>query len=278
MAGVTESVVHCGDVTATTPDAAGAWHLDPDRRAAGRRSTDVSQLSPGVETIERWLRAAPSGAVKLAPATTAPEAWNEQAELEWITSSRECRQQVAWFGDLATARNQRRATVVARGHIGTDAAPASIVGAPGRPCTSATSPGAFVYDPDPSVLAADLLGELAEQRGLQTLGAGGAYLTGDRRSDDPLLAGFAVQDCLPLRAAAIADYLAARQIGRVEIKKRGVAMAPEALRKKLRLRGDGQAVVILTRIGSKEVAIITQRLYCEGAMPTPVFRGGHEGF
>lgn len=255
--------IECGDVAEATPGAAGAWHVDPDRRPSGQRSTAVDYLSPGPDLLDRWLAAAPHGAVKLAPATVAPDDWAIRGELEWIASDRECRQQMAWFGRLATTPGQRRATVIARGRAAptdADIALATVVGTADRPCNSTTAPAAFIYDPDPAVLAARLLGELACQRELRTLGAGGAYLTGDHRVDDPLLTGFAVQDCLPLRPAIIADYLQARRVGRVEIKKRGVDAAPEALRKKLRLRGDAAATVILTRIGRKEVAIIARRL------------------
>jgi hypothetical protein len=249
--------IKCGDVAAATP--VSVWHIDPDRRAGGRRAIDVVQFSPGVELIDHWLASAPDGAVKLAPATPSPHRWTTSAELEWISSGRECRQQVAWFGQLANPPGMRRATIVARGDD-RDSAVASLVGLADQPCQSVPAPAAFLYDPDAAVLAASLLGELAEQRGLRTLGAGGAYLTGDHRADDPLLAGFAVQDCLPLRPAVISSYLAARHVGNAEIKKRGVETSPEALRKKLRLHGDGTSTVILTRIGRKEVAIIAERL------------------
>lgn len=68
-----------------------------------------------------------------------------------------------------------------------------------------------------------------------------------------------MHDCLPLRAPAVAQHLAARRVGRVEIKKRGVTVDPEKFRRDLKLRGDRQATVILTRIGKRQVAIIAER-------------------
>ncbi len=248
------AAIHCGNVEQCTPESGEAWHLDPDRRAAGRRTSAVDAYSPGPELIERWLRANPCGGVKLAPATDAPASWQAGAELEWITRDRACRQQVAWFGSLATASGRRRATVVDR-----DGGHATLVGAADEVCLPTDEPGQFIFDPDPSALAAGLLGALAARHGWSSLGVGGAYLTGDARVDEPLASGFVVKDCLPLRPATVASYLAERGVGRVEIKKRGVAVDPEALRRQLKLRGDNSATLVLTRIGRREAAIVAER-------------------
>jgi hypothetical protein len=246
--------VRCGDVEQGTPADGEAWHLDPDRRPSGRRSTAMDHYAPGPELVERWRLANPRGSVKLAPAAVAPPSWQSDVELEWITHDRECRQQVAWFGQLAAAAGRRRATL-----IRPDGAQATFIGAADLPCQPADEPASFLYDPDPSILAAGLLGALAEKYELSSLGIGAAYLTGDECVIDPLAAGFAAIDCLPLRTASLAAYFAKRSVGRLEIKKRGVAIEPEALRRQLKLRGDNAATVVLTRIGRREAAIVVER-------------------
>ena len=89
-----------------------AWHIDPDRRSSGRRTTRVELHEPPPEVIERLLAVCPNGAVKLAPAAALPTGWSERAELEWFSSRRECRQLVAWFGNLASRPSQRQATML----------------------------------------------------------------------------------------------------------------------------------------------------------------------
>jgi hypothetical protein len=221
----------------------------------------VELYSPGPELIERWLADHPRGAVKLAPAAAPPPTWAERAELEWVSSHGECRQLVAWFGGLATAPGQRRATAILTGDdLNAPPHTATIVGTPGVPADSSEAPGKYLFDPDPAVLAAELLGALARQHDLHTLGAGGAYLTGDSLAADPLLSSFVVVDCLALRVGEVARHLAARGVGRLEIKKRGVATDPEAFRRRLKLRGTGEATLILTRIARREVAIIANRM------------------
>jgi hypothetical protein len=252
------------DVTNLTPAAADMWHVDPDRRTDGRRSTTLEHHSPGPEAIDRWRSVAPDGAVKLAPASEPPEAWQREGELEWITSQRECRQQVVWFGQLAAAPGQRRATVLLPNQSGDPkrAVPtaASFVGDPGESCSATDEPQRFLYDPDPAIIASHLLGAIANHYGLCSLGTGGAYLTGDEELADPLLSGFEVEESLPLRTAAVADWLAARNVGRVEVKKRGVTIDPEKFRRDLKLRGENEATVILTRAGKRQLAIIANRL------------------
>jgi len=77
------------------------WHIDPDRRVGGRRSTHMAWHSPSGEALEAMLGQSPHAAVKLAPAAAVPEGWLGRAELEWISRQGQCRQLVAWFGRLA---------------------------------------------------------------------------------------------------------------------------------------------------------------------------------
>jgi hypothetical protein len=254
-----EGRIRLADVSELTPAPDEAWHVDPDRRAIGARTTNVELHSPIPEVIEQWRRASPRGAVKLAPASEPPAAWAAEAEWEWISSERQCRQLVVWFGELAEAPGLRRATQLIRLGLG-GMLGGSITGRPAVSCESTDSPRQYIFDPDPAVLAADLLGELAAKHRFQSLGHGGSYLTGDQLVDEPLLQGFAVQECLPLRAASIRQALASRGVGRVEIKKRGVSVEPEKFRRGLKLHGDAEATILLTRIGKREVAVISDRL------------------
>ena len=138
-------IVHEADVASLTPAANELWHVDPDRRTDGRRSTTLEHHSPSPDVIDRWRSLASGGAVKLAPASEPPAAWQTEGELEWITSQRECRQLVVWFGQLATVPGQRRATILIPGQNGTLAGSlpsiGSFVGAPDEACSSTDEPG-----------------------------------------------------------------------------------------------------------------------------------------
>jgi hypothetical protein len=69
---------------------------------------------------------------------------------------------------------------------------------------------------------------------------------------------YEVLETLPLDEVAIRKALAAKGIGKLEIKKRGVDITPEELRPKLKLKGEGAATLILTKVGDARRALIVQ--------------------
>jgi len=252
--------VRIGNVEDQTPRADEVWHLDPDRRAEGRRSTQVQWHSPGPEVVDRWLEVAPQGILKLAPAASVPERWQREAELQWITRDRECRQLIVWFGQLATAVVGRRATVLK----GPAENPMHMVSHSFRGDPHIAAPlvrdlQAYVYEADPSVRAAGLTGAIAVEHGLSALASGSAYLTSEELVDDPLLACFEVIDHLPFRIRPLKNHLQSLGIGRLEIKKRGIQVDPEQLRKQLKLQGSGSATLLLSQLGLREIAILARR-------------------
>jgi hypothetical protein len=258
--------IECADVSELTTGANEAWHCDPDRRPGGARTTTAQSFSPPPETIDRWRQSCSRGILKLAPATEPTKSWSAEGELEWISSGGECRQLVAWFDATASEPGRRRATRVVQQACG-DPLGGSVVGEPDVACEASPSPKPYIYDVDPAVLAARLLGELARKVGLAALGAGGSYLTGDERVNHPLLQSFQVEQVLPLRTDAIAQHLAGQGVGRLEIKKRGVTMDLEGFRRRLKLHGDNEATVILTRVGKRQIAIIARRLPEAAVLP-----------
>jgi len=236
------------------------WHLDPDRRVDGRRSTQVQWHSPGPEVVDRWLQAAPQGILKLAPAACVPDRWQREAELQWISRDRECRQLVVWFGELATAPGLHRATALkSPTNNATHMVPHSFQGDHHTVAPMAAELQQYIYEADPAVRAAGLSGSLAVECGLASLAPDTAYLTSEQPLDHPLLSCFQVIDLLPLRIGPLKKHLHSLGIGRLEIKKRGVKIVPEELRKQLKLQGSGSATLLLGRLGLREVAILAQR-------------------
>ena len=157
-----------------------AWHVDPDRRPAGRRTTRVELHEPSAEALDRLLAQNSAAGIKLVPAAEPPDAWQQQAELEWISTRRQCRQLVAWFGALAVEPGRARATTVDR-----DGQARSVVGTPGEWVPTAASVGRFVFEPDAAVLAAKLEAALAAELNLLALAPEIAYWTGDQPISGP---------------------------------------------------------------------------------------------
>ncbi len=254
--------VHVADAAAVALDRLAGWHIDPDRRPGGRRTTRVELYEPDAATLDHLLRTAPNAAIKLAPAAGPPEQWQRQAELEWVSRGRECRQLVVWFGDLAQRPGHRRATVLADDGPGRLAGTWTIVGLPSESPPVGSRILRYVFEPDPAVIAARLVPALAERNALTAIDRGCLYLTGDRPVSDPGMACFEVDDLLPFDRKRLKQVLESRGVGRLEIKKRGVSESPEHLRRQLRLRGDKAAVLLLAPVRGSIAAILARRVVC----------------
>ena len=260
---------NCGEVSTGALKDVQAWHVDPDRRPSGKRTTKVELHEPSPAVISELLTACPNAAIKLAPAAEFDEPWWQDAELEWISRARECRQLVAWFGSLAKHPSQRRATALRSAIHRADGSSTEIlsstishsfVGKPDVDQDLATQVKRYIYEPDPAVLAAKLEGDFARQHDLAALSFGVAYFTSDEFVAGPLITCFEVLDAVPYQTKQLRHWLAARKIGRLEIKKRGVPIDPETVRHELKIDGDESATLLLSRIAGQVTAIIARRV------------------
>jgi hypothetical protein len=248
--------VQVGDAADADLSACDAWHIDPDRRPRGGRTTCVELHDPPAEAIDRLLARNANAAVKLAPAAVWPDSWTDSAEMEWISRGRQCRQLVAWFGAPAKNPGQRRATM-----LGSNAEPLdTLTGAADQHVPVAPRIERFLFEPDAAVLAAKLDAALAAQHNLAAVSAGIAYWTGAHPIADAMLAGFEVDEVLPLDLKRLGALLRGRSIGRLEIKVRGVDQNPAELRRHLRVRGDVEATLLVTRIANRVTAILARRI------------------
>jgi hypothetical protein len=251
----TGASVRTADAEAIVMSEFDAWHIDPDRRPSGGRTTHVDMHEPGPQVIEAMLRASPNGAIKLAPAGDVPPDWAQASQREWITCRRECRQQVLWFGDLAEAPGTRRATVLVA-----DQPPGSVVGmadvafdAAGRVCR-------FVYVPDSAVIAAHLVGELARQFKLASIDGQTEWLTADSCTQNVLWGTFEVVDVLPFDRRRLRAWFREHGVSRLEIKTRAVNVSIEQLRRELVSTGDNEATLLITPLFGQTIAVVARRV------------------
>lgn len=266
--------VHLGRAEGHDPtDTEGIW-LDPARRApAGGRSRRVHDpeeyeppLSTVVDLAERLGRGGDHGPLgaKLGPGIDRA-ALPAGTETQWLSLHGQVLEAASWFGPLATPGVRSSALVIGRGGAHRldrgDDSPADPE--PGPLCD-------HLYEPDGAVIRAGLIGQLAAQLDAHTVDASIAYLTADHRHDSPFVKGYAVRDVLPFGLKRLISYLREHRLGVLEIKKRGTAVEPEQLRRKLRPRrfGEESATLILTRIAGEQSVVITtphRDLPAEGA-------------
>ena len=236
-------------------DAVDAVWLDPARRTAGHsetRQVSSAEWSPSLDWVFALLKERPGG-VKLGPGFDRGQI-PDDVEAQWISADGSTIELVLWSGALARD-DVRRAALVVRGEEAWElTAPAD------SPDAEPRELGAFVHEPDGAVISARLIGEVARALEAGMLAPGIAYLTSDAALTSPFVSSFRIREQLPADPKKLSQALRARGIGTLEIKKRGVDVDPALLRKKLSLRGEEAATLILTRVGSRRLALLADRV------------------
>ncbi|MQW76012.1 methyltransferase domain-containing protein [Nocardioides sp. dk4132] len=226
-------------------------YADPARRSARGRSFDVDDWTPPWSFVERLL--ARDSCVKVAPGI--PHALVPVGvEAEWVSDHGEVKEAALWSGRLATVA--RRATVIADHGLATltdeeDPGPAAVgVGPVQR----------YLHEPDGAVVRAGLVTAVAGLVGGTLLDEHIAYVTSPQASPTPYARSYEVLEELPYREKPLRAALRARGIGTLTIKKRGVDVVPEQLRKRLALDGDTPATLVMTRVAGAGTALLVRPL------------------
>lgn len=220
---------------------------DPARRdAAGRRRWNPADLVPPLDDIlaayaDRDL------VVKCAPGLDF-DAVPEDAEVEVVSLSGHVREASMWLNGLAEPGVHRRATAV-----GPDGPLWTITDAESDEC-DVRKPGEWLIDPDGAIVRAGLVRHYAARHGLGQLDPRIAYLTGDEPPAG--IRVFRVIEYGRYTEKTLRATLRRHEIGRLEILVRGLDVEPDALRRRLKISGPGEATVVLTRIGTTPTALL----------------------
>jgi hypothetical protein len=108
-------------------------------------------------------------------------------------------------------------------------------------------PGEYLLDPNPAVTRAGLVQELGRELSAWQLDPLTAFLSLDSCVRTPFARTLRVVESLPWNERDAARRLRDLGIGTVDIRRRGLAGDLELIRRRLRLRGDRRAIVVLTR-------------------------------
>jgi THUMP domain-like/Methyltransferase domain len=244
------ATVSAGDVQDLDLTRFDAVFCDPARRSGNRRVFTPSDYSPPWEWVSALPGLVPSTVLKLAPGID-QALLPRESELELVSVDGEVVEATAWCGPLVSA--PRRATVI-RHETAHELTGSGLLSAP------AGIPRAYVYDPDGAVVRSHLVAELAAQLDACLADETIAYLWADRPLRTAFARCFEVDEVLPFSLKRLRAALRARDVGRVEILKRGSPLDVQALRRELRLSGANEASVLLTRVKGDPVAVIARSI------------------
>lgn len=239
--------VACHVRDATEPlTTAGAIFFDPARRSDGRRLHHVEQYQPPLSTVRRWQAA--EILVKLSPAVDLNEIAGYGGHVDFISVQGELKEALLQVNPSVPQR--REAVLIDERGALRYAAREVLPEAELRP------PLGMLIDPDPAIIRAGLVRDLAYEIGAYQMDAQIAYLTADQPIDHPAVRGWRVRAWMPFHLKRLRAYLQAHNIGRVTVKKRATPITPEALLAQLKPRGSAGCVLVLTRYQDDPIVVI----------------------
>lgn len=256
-AGLGVSVIN-GDATAIDLTGFDAVFADPARRKKGpgetRNRLSSFDYSPSVKWLTEIVASQLPTAIKLSPADDHTQLQGE-LDFEWVSVNGELVELTVYSQSLRGENRRQARLLTNEGNFvfGSNSyqSPKADVGEIRR----------YLYEPDASLIRSGLMGEFAIENRLSLIDKTIAYLTSDELILSPWLKTFEIEETFKLDPKVISQELQRREIGNLEIKKRGFDITPEEFRKKLKLRGKGAASLILTKRGDTRVALLGKPIH-----------------
>lgn len=241
--------VRVDDVTTTDLSGCSAAFLDPARRGgSGARTFDPSAYSPPFGFVADLVSRLPATGVKVAPGFPY-QRLGPGVETELVSDEGAVKEAVLWHGPLASPGVGRRATLLPAG--------ATLVDDPTLGAPPVRPVGAWLHEPDGAVVRAGLVAEVAAALDGWLLDPSIAYVSTDRDVRSAFTRRYAVSDVLPFQLKRLRALLRARGVGDVVVKKRGTAVSPEELRRRLRLPGGAPVqTLVLTRVSGAPIVLL----------------------
>ncbi|WP_308298991.1 class I SAM-dependent methyltransferase [Streptomyces sp. GESEQ-35] len=238
-------LIEVREADVTEVDTAGydAVFVDPGRRGGRGRIFDPEAYSPPLSWAVATALKAPRAALKIAPGIP-HDAIPSEAEAEWISDGGDVKEAVLWFG---TEPGAVRATLLP--------GPRTLLGR-GLPDPRVRPVGRYLYEPDGAVIRAHLVAEVAEDLEGGLIDPTIAYITADEYHVTPYATAYEITDQLPFNVKKLKALLRERGVGTLTVKKRGSAVEPEELRKKVKPQGPGAATVFLTRVAGAPTMLV----------------------
>lgn len=233
------------DVTEVDVSSYDAVFVDPARRGGRGRIFDPEAYSPPLSWAVSTASKAPHAALKVAPGIP-HEAVPAGAEAEWISDGGEVKEAVLWFG---TEPGLVRATLLPGPRV---------LRGRGLPDPPVRPPGRYLYEPDGAAIRAHLVAEVAEELDGGLIDETIAYVTADHHRASAYATAYEITDRLPFNVKKLKALLREREVGVLTVKKRGSAVEPEELRRKVlpKPHGPHTVTVFLTRVAGAPTMLL----------------------
>ncbi|TWT64883.1 THUMP-like domain-containing protein [Allorhodopirellula solitaria] len=270
------------DVTSAEPtsmiDSEDWIHVDPDRRADGKRHTALDGLVPDWGRVTELLQSCRGGLVKLAPATQVPEDDAGEFHRTWIAAGGSVREQTliagavlddAWIRQQNMSAGGRSAISIRNGIASVFATDRDAIsrtsehgGAHSNQGVGGTGIGQWMVDPDAAIRAAGLTEAFAGATGTQAVGGPSGFLS----CEDPagltpwseMATAARVIDVVGCDDRKLRRWFRAHDGYPEVIKVRGGDVDPAALNRRLKTCGQTPMGLWIGRQGKRTYAVVTE--------------------
>lgn len=220
--------------------------FDPARRDAhGKRIYDVEGYIPPLSLVRQWN--AQRIWVKLSPGVDLAQLTDYDGSISFVSVRGGLKEALLRLGDDASGNEAVRLTDNTTQVWRRDGA---------EPVVPIQAPQRWLCEPDPAIIRAGLVRDLANAHGGALLDEQIAYFTTQHRPETSWLRAWEVHEWLPFNLKHLRKRLRQRDIGRVTIKKRGSPITPEELSRKLKLKESQSATLVLTRYEDAPIVLI----------------------
>lgn len=234
--------------------------MDPARRTPGvsdiqgrtRRTFRLDQLAPSWDLVRELSAGASAAGVKLSP-SFAHSQIPLGTQAQWTSYDGEVVECALWWNNAAW--DPGRSAVVISGQFAHEVLERDAEGASPEPARLDRLHG-YLYEADRAIIRAGLSGALVRRVDGAELDTGVGIVTSPRDVVVPWAKKYAVTDAIPFNVKALRSWVRDHGIGQLTIKKKGASVDPAQLRRQLRLRGDNDATILVTRVGGAQAVLM----------------------
>lgn len=257
----------------------GYW-LDPARRKTLSHGTvrifDPEAFSPPLSFVEALADTGYALGVKLGPALS-HNVIPDNAEAQWVSLHGSVVEAVLWFNMAQRSDVRRAGLVITASGTAELTAATDFGGSPTVPVAGIEGATGYLYEPDGAIIRAGLVTDVmvehfmdddpSDAQAGRQLDEHIAYFCSDAYVSTPFATAYQIVEVLPYKIKTLRRYMKEHGVTRLDIKKRGVDVSPEELRRTL-MQGlnskkptAGQHLtLVLTRVGDARYAIVVQPL------------------
>ncbi len=253
LASFSNVTVEHADVTAVDLASFEGLFLDPARRDNRNRIFRPEDFSPSFDFVLAAAKLKPT-IVKLGPGHPHNQI-PADAEAVWVSVDGDLVELGLYFGKVKRPDVLRAAMLISKN--GTHEIVAN------QTTTEHAELGAlgdYLYEPDNALIRSHLIGQFAETLNLNAISPEIAYLTGKEPISSPWLKGYQIIEDMPFDRKKLSAFLNKRDVGALQIKKRGADVIPEQLRNELNLKGSQPAIIVITRVNNKHRVLLVEPL------------------